>query len=446
MRTELLATIMRYTSTRHNSAPVSFAEALWHPTAPDGGLYLPESLPVIPKPVLDNMAEMNMAEIGYVIFKAFLGEDFTSSEIKSFTDQTYSFKAPMVELNHQMSVLELFEGPTLAFKDFGSRAIAKLLEMTVSRRSDKPVNILVATTGNTGSAIANALAGVKNMNVFVVFPRGTATRALESQFTTPGGNIHPIEVNGSIDACQTLVATALSDAELKADSIMLSVSSGNIARLLGQTVYFFYGVSRLLAKERKNRSIVVSIPSGNLGNLAAGIISKRMGLEISRFIACENSNNYLCRALINDDFVPHAAQPTLAYAADKSVPTNIERLFDLYKDDGDALLSEITPETVSDAQIIEAINECYSRYDYLIDPHTALAYYGLNQTIRHDEVGLILATAHPAKSLTSMSAITGRPLELPLQLNRFMGRPDHRTRIKPIYSSLRAIILETMKK
>ncbi|MCH5219017.1 MAG: threonine synthase [Muribaculaceae bacterium] len=437
---------MKYISTRHNSPSVGLIEALWHPLAPDNGLYLPESVPELPKAVLDNMAEMSMAEIGYVVFKALLGEEFTSVAIKKFSEEVYSFPAPMVELNNQMSVLELFEGPTLAFKDFGARAIAGLLRMTTARHGDKPVNILIATTGNTGSAIANALAGVPNMNVFVVFPRGTATRALESQFTTRGGNIYPIEVSGSIDSCHTLVVTAMSDMELNERSVMLSVSSGNIARLIGQTVYYFYGVSRMMARERKGRQVVVSLPAGNLGNLTAGILAKRMGLDINHFIACENANNYLSRALLNDDFVPHAAQPTLAYAADKSVPTNIERLFDLYKDDVEQLLADVKPVTVSDAGIIEAINECYSRYDYLLDPHTALAYYGLNQNIRHDQTGLILATAHPAKSLTAMSAITGRPLELPLQLNKFMGRPDYRQRIKPVYSSLREIIIEKTNK
>lgn len=431
---------MVYTSTRHNSPGVSFTEALWHTHAPDGGLYVPRTVSVLPEPVLANMAEMTLSEIGFVVFKAALENEFSSAEIKDIVERAYNFSVPLVELDEQTTVMELFNGPTLAFKDFGARAIARLLEKTALRNSDKPVNLLIATTGNTGSAMANAFAGMKNINVFIVFPRGTATRALENQFTTVGNNIYPIEVSGSIDACLTLVATALNDPELNARYTMLSVNSGNIARLLGQTVYYFYGVSRMLAKHGRNSKVVVSVPSGNLGNLTAGVLAARMGLGISRFIACENKNDYLRRAIIAEDFTPRAAMPTLAYAADKSVPTNIERILDLYADDTERLIREVTPVSVSDPQIIEAINDCYDRYNYLLDPHTAMAYYGLKEEIRPGEAGLVLATAHPAKSLTAMTAITGRPLEMPLQLNKFMGRPDYRVRIKPVYSILKNII------
>ena len=432
---------MLYSSTRHNSPAVRFADALWHPQAPDGGLYLPQAIPALPKPVLANMADMTMAEIAYVVFNTALENDFSSSEIKEVVERAYNFDAPIVELDGQTSVMELFHGPTLAFKDFGARATARLLEQTAMRNGDKPVNILIATTGNTGSAMANALAGVKNVNVFIVFPRGTATRALENQFTTPGGNIYPVEVSGSIDSCYTLVATALSDPDLNRQFTMLSVNSGNIARLLGQTVYYFYGISRVKASH-KSKPVTVAIPCGNLGNLTAGVLAKRMGLGIDRFIACENNNDYLRRALIAEDFTPRSAMPTLAYAADKSVPTNLERILDLYGETPERLVEEVTTVSVSDPEIIEAINDCYDKYGYLLDPHSALAYFGLKENIKSDEAALILATAHPAKSLTAMSAITGRPIEMPYQLNRFMGRPDYRIRIRPVYSALRSIITE----
>ena len=433
---------MLYTSTRHNSQYITFSDALWHPKAPDGGLYLPSHISSLPKPVLANMAEMSLAEIAYVVFKNALNDEFSSAQIKDIVERAYNFPAPLVELNDRLSVLELFEGPTLAFKDFGARVTARLLKHTLSKSDGRPVNILIATTGNTGSAMANALAGMKNINVFIVFPRGTATHALESQFTTPGGNIYPIEVSGSIDACYTLVTTALSDTELNTRFTMLSVNSGNIARLLGQTVYYFYGVSRILAQQSKHRPVAVAVPSGNLGNLTAGVIAKRMGLPVERFIACENNNDYLRRALTADDFTPRAAVPTLAYAADKSVPTNLERILDLYGDDIDTLVKDVTPVTVSDPEIIESINECYNKYGYLLDPHSAMAYSGICSQLRDKEDGLILATAHPAKSLTAMTAIIGRPIEMPLQLNRFLGLPDHRIRIKPRYSALRQIITD----
>lgn len=436
---------MKYISTRHSSSQVSFTQALWHPKAPDGGLYLPVHLPVLPKAVLSNMSEMNLAEIAYVVFNALIGNEFPSADIKDIVDSVYNFRAPLVHLGPDLSVLELFHGPTLAFKDFGARTTAALLRHTVSHSKGRPVNILIATTGNTGSAMANALAGVPGVNVFVIFPKGTATRALESQFTTPGGNIHPVEVNGTIDACQTLAATALADTDLNRRYLMLSGNSGNLARLLGQTVYYFYAVSRLNAPKGNKKPVVIAVPSGNLGNLTAGVIAKRMGLDVSRFIACENTNDYLTRVITDEDFTPRPAIPTLAYAADKSVPTNIERLLDLYHDNIDAMRRDVTPVTVSDSEIIAAINDCYKEYGYLLDPHAAMAYSAITRNLHAHEEGLILATAHPAKSLTAMTAITGRPVEMPLQLNRFMGRPDHRVRIKPLYSALKNIITEVNK-
>lgn len=418
---------------------------MWNPQASDGGIYLPENVPSIPSPVLRNMSQMSLAEIGYVVFKAVLGDEFSSPEIKNLVQEIYNFAVPLKKLDEDLFVLELFEGPTLAFKDFGARATAKLLKLTARRYSHKPVNVMIATTGNTGSAIANALAGVENVNVFIVFPRGTATRALENQFTTIGGNIHAIEVNGSIDACYTLVATALNDVELRRKYTMLSANSGNIARLLGQTVYYFYGVSRVLALTNERKKIAVGVPSGNLGNLTAGVLAKQMGLDIDRFIACENNNDYLHRVLVGEDFTPRAAIPTLAYAADKSVPTNLERILKLYGEDPGRINADITSVSVSDPQIIEAINDCYKNYNYLLDPHAAMAYYGLKEELCKNEAGILLSTAHPAKSLTAMTAITGRHIELPLQLNRFMGLQDYRIHIKPIYSALRRVITEANK-
>lgn len=432
---------MKYTSTRHQSPSVSFVEALWHPKAVDGGLYMPENIPQLPTAVLQNMAGMTLDEIAFVVFRAFLEDEFTSSQIKEIVERAYNFPATLIDLDTNIALLELFGGPTLAFKDFGARATSAFLRQTANN-ANRPVNVFIATTGNTGSAMANALAGAPGINVFVIFPRGTAPRALENQFTTIGGNIHAIEVAGSIDACYSLVEMALNDPELNRHFVQMSLNSGNIARILGQTVYYFYAVSRVNTRDQDKKPIIVSLPSGNLGNLTAGVIAKRMGLNIDRFIACENTNNYLMRALVNDDFSPKAAVPTLAYAADKSIPTNIERILDLYGDDTRKLMHDIVPLSVSDSEIIQAITKCYDKYHYLLDPHSAMAYWGLINQINHSDNGLILATAHPAKSLTAMSAITGRPIELPLQLNRFMGRPDHRIRIKPIYTSLHHIIIE----
>lgn len=436
---------MKYSSTRHISPDVSFCEAVIHPFATDGGLYLPSAVPVLPSAVLENMADMTLAEIGYVVLNAYIGDEFTSNEIKDIADRAFTFPVNITGLADDKFVAELFEGPTLAFKDFGARVLARVLEILCQRRRDAGIsrgfNVIMATTGNTGSAVANALTGVKGVNVYVVFPKGTATRALENQFTTPGGNVHAIEVNGTIDQCQSMVSAAIFDRELTANADLISAGSANIARILGQSVYYFYVVSRVLRiLKDDSRKVVVALPCGSLGNLTAGLLSQRMGLGISRFLCCENANDYLTRAIGNEDFTPVPAVPTLAYAADRSVPTNVERILDLFPGGDDEFASTIFPFSVSDAEIINAITDCYARYNYLPDTHTAMAYYGMVNGVNEGEVAVMLATAHPAKSLTAMSAITGRPIELPLQLTRFMGKEDKRVRIKPLYQVLKRII------
>ncbi|MDE6396098.1 MAG: threonine synthase, partial [Muribaculaceae bacterium] len=344
---------MRFISTRHSAPSVSLAEAMYRPIAPDGGLYMPESLPLLPRAVIDNMKEMTMSEIGYVVLNALLGSDFKSSELKQLAETALNFPSPMVSLDNGINILELFEGPTLSFKDFGARIMARLLELAFRPTPDQKLNIVMATTGNTGSAMASAMAGIKNVNVFVVFPRGTAGRALESQFTTLGGGIIPVEVSGTIDDCHAMVASALRDTSINSHLKILSANSINIARLLGQTIYYFYGVSHLPDfGTRRFKPVTLAIPAGNLGNLSACLIAKNMGLDIKKVIAAENANNYLTRAINDEDFEPRPAIPTLAYAADKSVPTNFERILDLVDGDPERLRSEIIPMSFSDSDII----------------------------------------------------------------------------------------------
>ena len=437
---------MRFISTRHNTPSVSLVEAMYRPIAQDGGLYMPESLPVLPHAVIDNMKEMTIAEIGYVVLNALLGDYFSSSELKQLAESALNFPVPMATLDNGISILELFEGPTLSFKDFGARIMARLLELAFKPTEGQKLNIVMATTGNTGSAMASALAGIKNVNVFVVFPRGTAGRALESQFTTLGGGIIPVEVNGTIDDCHAMVASALRDTSINSQLKILSANSINIARLLGQTIYYFYGVCHLPDfGTRRFEPVTLSIPAGNLGNLSACLIAKNMGLDIGKVIAAENANNYLTRAIIEEDFEPRRAIPTLAYAADKSVPTNFERILDLVDGDAEKLRAQIQPMSFSDSDIIRIINDCRRETGYLLDPHSALAYAGLKAVLKPGEQGLMLATAHPAKSLDAMTLITGRPIDLPLQLTTFMTGHDHRVKIAPSTWGLRRLILDANK-
>lgn len=432
---------MRFISTRRQSRPVRLYEALRRSVAPDGGVYVPDSLPMLPEAFFNNFVEMSAPEIAYVVADMLMGEDVESGKLKSIIYSALNFPVDLVKVATKIYALELFHGPTLAFKDFGARFMAKLIEYSPEFAEGKKLNIIVSTTGNTGSAVANAFAGVSRAEVFVLFPPNPGNRQLERQFTTLGGNIHPVEVQGSVDDCVRLVRQALSDNSLSKDAVLISANSANIVRLLPQTFYYFIGMSRLAASGIDISNVVLSIPCGNLGNLCGAVMANRMGLPMKRTIACENSNSTLSRAFETGRFERRKPNPSLAYAADKGRPSNGERLLHLFDGDIHSASDFITPHFVDDSNIISTINDCYSETGYLLDPHSALAYNGLKNNLSDGETGLLLATAHPAKSPTTMAAITGRALDMPLQLTAFMTGRDHRIRIQPQYSELKSIIL-----
>lgn len=435
---------MLYKSTLNQSQAVNLAQAVIESRPSDGGLYLPDRFPVIPAAFFMNFADMDFADIAYVLGNSLFGDDLPAADIKHVVDSAFDFPVPVVRLSDRLFAIELFHGPTLAFKDFGARFMARMLQqMHLSTRgSHRKLHVLIATTGNTGAAIANGFRGIEGAEVYVLFPRGLGASRQEAQFTTLGRNVHAFEVQGTIDDCQAMVAQAFSDPALRGRVAMTSANSVNVLRLLPQIFYYFYAVARIKALTGHDSPLAVAIPSGNLGNLTAAVASRRMGLKIGRLIACENANNYLTDFLSTGNDNIHRANPTLAPAADKGHPTNIPRLLSLCGNSPERLNQEVEAYSFSDAEIIGVINECYDRFRYTIDPHTALAYCGLSRSLRPDETGLILATAHPAKSLTAMNAITGRPMDLPLQLTRFMGAPDLRVSIQPNYSLLRNAILD----
>jgi threonine synthase len=438
---------MQYNSTQRRSPRASLAEAVMQSRADDGGLYMPQHLPVIPDAFFKNFAEMTFAEIAYVLGNLLYGPEIRSANIKHIVDQSFNFDVPIVKVSDNIYSLELFHGPTMAFKDFGARFMARLLRyipnITKPGRSRK-LNVLVATTGNTGSAIANGFAGIDDVEVYILFPRGRVSRQLEAQFTTIGGNIHAVEVQGTIDDCQRLVRQAFEDAELNSKVSLTSANSLNIARLLPQTFYYFYGMAKLQHSLHPGEQLVVSLPCGNYGNLVGAVISKRMGLPIKRLVACENANSFLADYMRTGQRAEHVTTPTLAYAADKGTPTNFERLEWLYDGSLERMHTDIEAHAYSDADIINAVNSCYEAYGYTCDPHTALAFRGLQDSLRPGETGLMIATAHPAKSLDAMAAITGRSLEMPAQLAQFMNGIDRREQMSANYKSLRRKILQNL--
>lgn len=433
---------MYYYSTRHKAPRVSLAEALFASGAPDGGQYMPESLPIMPEAFFNNFGEMTLNEISYIIADRMLGHMLSSADIKHIVDSTLDFDVPIYELDKHISVLELFHGPTLAFKDFGSRFMARTIELLASRRDSRSkINIIVSTTGNTGAAVANAFAGVGCCEVFILFPPNSSNRSLQRQFTTLGGNIHAIEVQGTIDNCARLARQALSDPVLTSSLTITSANSANILRLFPQIFYIFYGVSRLIAKGHDARNIVPAIPSGNLSNVTAAIFARRMGLECAPILAAENANTALTSALKNGGFERRHAVATLAYAADKGRPSCADRLLDIYGGDMRKASSDIEACSVSDLDVIRAVNSCYAKHNYLLDPHSALAYHALTANLKPGQHGLLFATAHPAKSLPTMTAITGNVIDLPLQINAFLAGRDHRVPMSPDYRTLRKFIL-----
>jgi threonine synthase len=403
---------------------------------------MPQHLPVIPDAFFNNFAEMTFAEIAYVLGNLLYGPEISSVNIKHIVEESFNFDVPLVKVSGNIYSLELFHGPTMAFKDFGARFMARLLKFLPKPNGANKLHVLVATTGNTGSAIANGFAGIDGVEVYMLFPRGRVSRHLEAQFTTIGGNIHAIEVQGSIDDCQSMVRQAYEDAELNFKAALTSANSLNIARLLPQTFYYFYGMAKLQPQLRHGQRIVLSLPCGNLGNLIGAVISKRMGLPIKRIVACENANSFLTDYMRTSKVTNHKTVPTLAYAADKGTPTNFERLQWLYDNSLERMHSDIEAHSYSDADIIDAVNSCYLDFDYTCDPHTALAFRGLQDSLKPGETGLMLATAHPAKSLDAMTAITGRAMDLPIQLLKFMNGIDKRVQMAANYKSLRRYILQ----
>ena len=434
---------MNYISTNDRGPEATLNEAVLRSTPQAGGLYMPRELPVIPAPFFMNCGEMTFAEISYVLANQLFGADIDSAALKHIVDESFNFRIPLVKISDRLYAAELFEGPTLTFKDFGARFMARMISYLHSRgkRGGEKLHVLMATNGNTGSAIANAFAGISNVECYIVFPRGTAWRQLETQFTTLGGNIHALEVEGTIDDCHSLVHQVYTDAELNKKLVITSANSVNIARLLPQTFYYFYAMAKLRQKVG-DAKVTVAVPAGNLGNLTAAVAARRMGLPIQRLIACENANSYLTDLLTNGHADAPRAIPTLASAADKGTPTNIARLLYLCQNSVEALRHEIESYSYNDADIIAGVNGCYSKTGYTVDPHAALAYNALTEHLADDEIGLIMATGHPARSLTAMNAITGRAMDLPLQLTRFMAGRDMRRKIQPTYSALRKAILD----
>ena len=420
---------MKYYSTNHQASDASLEEAVVKGLASDKGLYMPEAIKPLPQEFYDQIENLSFQEIAYRVADAFFGEDVPAETLKQIVYDTLSFDVPAVKVKDNIYSLELFHGPTLAFKDVGGRFMARLLGYFIKKEGQKQVNVLVATSGDTGSAVANGFLGVEGIHVYVLYPKGKVSEIQETQFTTLGRNITALEVDGTFDDCQALVKNAFMDADLNAHMKLTSANSINVARFLPQAFYYFLGYARLKKKGliqlnkqdgKLKSNLVVCVPSGNFGNITAGLISKRMGLPVKRFIAANNANDVFYKYLKTGKYTPKPSKQTLANAMDVGDPSNFARIIALYAHSHEAIIQDVSGASYTDSQIRETIKDCYQQNGYLLDPHGSCGYRALKEGLKPGETGLFLETASPAKFKEKVDAIIGEDTDIPERLAKFI--------------------------
>lgn len=444
---------MKYYSTNGNAPIADLHKAVVKGLAEDRGLYMPERIKPLPKAFFDNIDKMSFQEIAYTVADAFFGEDVEAEALRQIVYDTLSFDCPVVKVTDSIYSLELFHGPTLAFKDVGARFMARLLQYFIRQessslnaqcsklkaqssmpnaQSSKLVNVLVATSGDTGSAVANGFLGVDGIHVYVLYPKGKVSPIQECQFTTLGKNITAIEVDGVFDDCQALVKNAFMDAELNQHMKLTSANSINVARFLPQAFYYFNAYARLKemanSKSENCKSVVMCVPSGNFGNICSALFGHQMGLPVSRFIAANNANDIFYNYLQTGRYEPKPSKQTLANAMDVGDPSNFARIINLYSENNrlspeathERITSLISGATYSDEQIRQAMRQCYKETGYILDPHGACGYQALKDGLKPGEVGVFCETAHPAKFKEKVDDILSIDVDIPARLRAFM--------------------------
>ncbi|MEE0911539.1 MAG: threonine synthase [Paludibacteraceae bacterium] len=431
---------MKYYSTNNKSTQATLQEAVVKGLASDRGLYMPEVIKSLPDSFFEEMKDLSFQEVAYVVADAFFGEDVEAEDLKKIVYETLNFDVPLVHVNDNIYSLELFHGPTLAFKDVGARFMSRLLGYFIKKEGQKDVNVLVATSGDTGSAVANGFLGVDGIHVYVLYPKGKVSPIQECQFTTLGQNITALEIDGVFDDCQALVKSAFMDEELNKKMYLTSANSINVARFLPQAFYYFYAVAQL-HKLGKKDNIVICVPSGNFGNITAGLFGKRMGMPVKRFIAANNRNDVFFQYLNSGVYTPKASVQTIANAMDVGDPSNFARVLDLYGHSHEAIKNDISGCTYPDEQISETLLDCYRKHGYLLDPHGAVGYRALSEYLESDEVGVFLETAHPAKFKDTVDRILGEEISIPEKLQAFMKGTKQSINLPKDFASFKAFLM-----
>ncbi len=412
---------MNYYSLNDPSRKVSFKEATIQGQAPDKGLYFPEEIPALPNDFVKDLAALSKEEIAFKVIQPYVGETIPTAELERIVSETISFPFPLQRITEDIFSLELFHGPTLAFKDVGARFMSRCLGYFV-KGNKQPVTVLVATSGDTGGAVASGFYDVEGVNVVILYPSGKVSSVQELQLTTLGKNISALEVNGTFDDCQRMVKTAFADADLKKNLFLTSANSINVARWLPQQFYYFFA---LQAWSDVTNPPVISVPSGNFGNICAGLLAHRSGLPVRHFIAACNANDVVPSYLQTGSYHTRAAVPTISNAMDVGDPSNFVRILEIFDHKFHSLKQVLTSYSITDEETRKAIRDTWKQYHYLPDPHGAVGLLALQRYLADHpgEKGIFLETAHPVKFYDAVEEETGEKVELPDAIKLLIGRP-----------------------
>jgi threonine synthase len=428
---------MNYYSSNRQSPQASFMDATINGLAPDGGLYFPEAVPVLPETFLNHLKNLSKEEIGLQVMQPYVGNSIPLTDLQRIVSETVNFEIPLVAINDRISTLELFHGPTLAFKDVGARFMSRCLGYFM-QFSSKKVTVLVATSGDTGGAVAAGFHNVEGVEVVLLYPSGKVSQVQEQQLTTLGGNITALEVSGNFDDCQHLVKEAFVDKELNERFFLTSANSINVARWLPQQLYYFFA----LQQWEDEQPPVISIPSGNFGNICAGILAHKSGLPVSHFVAACNANDTVPQFLDSGIFRAQPAVATISNAMDVGNPSNFVRLQELYDYQTGAIRQHLSGCRISDAETRETVLRLYNQYEYLADPHGAVGYLALERYLddHPEQKGIFLETAHPIKFLPEMEAILGQAVPMPDTVKDLMQKQKSSIEMQPNFDSFKTFL------
>ena len=425
---------MKFYSTHRAVEMTSFREAVIKGLPADNGLFMPESIPALDQAFLNNLADLSLPEIAHTVALPFVDGEIPSGVLQTIVEETLAFALPVVNVHDNIFSLELFHGPTCAFKDVGARFLARCL----SYFSDEKVTVLVATSGDTGSAVANGFLGVENVEVIILYPKDKVSHLQEQQLTTLGQNITALEVEGTFDDCQSMVKHAFLDKELNKTIKLTSANSINIARLLPQSFYYFWAMAQM----KNHEKVTFSVPSGNYGNLTAGLLAKAMGLNIHNFVASSNINDIVPKYIKTGSFEQKPSKQTISNAMDVGNPSNFGRMTELYGQSWEKLTDDIAGFSYNDDETKTAMKEVYEQYNYVLDPHGAVGYLGLTEYLKNNNgTGVFLETAHPAKFIDTVTEVIG-DIEIPERLSVYLEKEKESTLISNSYEALRACLLE----